>query len=127
MWDIKEEVKKTFNGTLNKDDLIFKLMIRQPYFVNEEFWQLILKNMKAKKPHELLDRVKFEEIEEGKCVQMLHLGSYDDEPASFSIMEEFARINGLKRLSKIHREIYLTDARKTAFEKLKTVLLFNVE
>jgi hypothetical protein len=58
---------------------------------------------------------------------MLHLGSYDDEPESFMIMESFTETENLKRISKTHREIYLTDARKTAPEKLKTVLRFGVE
>jgi len=74
-----------------------------------------------------LGKVKLEEIKEGKCIQMLHLGSYDDEPASFKIMEDFATELGLTRLSKIHREIYLSDARKVSPEKLKTVLRFQLE
>ena len=58
---------------------------------------------------------------------MLHLGSYDDEPASFAKMENYARENGLTRKSRTHREIYLTDARKVAPEKQKTVLRFLVK
>ena len=81
---------------------------------------------KDKKPHKLLDSVKSETIEEGTCVQMLHLGSYDNEPDSFKLMEAYATENGLERHSKIHKEIYLSDARKTAPEKLKTVLRFQV-
>ena len=127
VWDIKEEAKKHYTGTINKDDLIFKLMIRQPGFVNPDFVDKILTLTKEKKPHELLNSVKFETIKEGTCIQMLHLGSYDNEPASFKIMEDFAKDQGLKRISKIHKEIYLTDARKTAPEKLKTVLRFQVE
>jgi len=79
VWDINDEAKKTFNGQLNKDDLVFKLMIRQPDFVTESFYEEML----AKK--------------------------------------------NLKRQSKIHKEIYLSDFRKVAPEKLKTVLRFNVE
>jgi hypothetical protein len=127
VWDIKEEAKKKNTGILNKDDLIFKLMIRQPDFVDSQFANKIFELTKLKKPHTLLDSVKFESIYEGTCVQMLHLGSYDSEPESFRIMEEYAKENGLKRLSKIHKEIYLTDARKVAPEKLKTVLRFQVE
>lgn len=127
VWDINEEAKKLFAGTINKDDLVFKLMIRQPDFVNVDLVERILKITKEKKPHDLLCSVKFEEINEGKCVQMLHLGSYDNEPATFKIMEEFAVESDVKRLSKVHREIYLSDARKVAPEKLKTVLRFQVE
>lgn len=127
VWDINEEAKKSFKGTIDKDDLVFKLMIRQPDFVHTDLVDKIRKMTKEKKPHTLLEKVLFEEIEDGKCVQMLHLGSYDDEPKSFKIMEDFAVDSGLRRISKVHREIYLSDVRKVAPEKLKTVLRFQVE
>ena len=127
VWDINEEAKKTFDGKLNKNDLIFKLMIRQPDFVDEKFAKKILELTKEKKPHKLLDKIKFEKLTDGDCVQMMHLGSYDNEPESFKLMEDFAEKENLKRISKVHREIYLNDARKTTPEKLKTVLRFKVE
>ncbi|MDY8135510.1 GyrI-like domain-containing protein [Aquimarina sp. 2201CG5-10] len=126
VWDINEEAKKTFDGSINKDDLVFKLMIRQPNFVDNVFVEQIIHHTKDKKPHPLLDRVVFETISEGNCVQMMHIGSYDSEPASFKIMEEFTENNSFKRTYKKHREIYLSDFRKVAPEKLKTVLRFNV-
>lgn len=126
VWDITDEAKKSFNGVLDKDSLVFKLMIRQPDFVNKDFADFILEQTKKKKPHDLLDKVKFESIEEGACIQMLHLGSYDDEPASFKLMETFAENQKLVRKSKVHREIYLSDVRKVAPEKLKTVLRFKI-
>lgn len=125
VWDINDEAKKTYSGILNKDDLVFKLMIRQPDFVTESFFLQIVESLKEKHPPVLLQSVRFEEIAEGRCVQMLHVGPYDDEPASFRKMEAFAEKNGVERLSKIHREIYLSDFRKTAPEKLKTVLRFQ--
>lgn len=127
VWDINEEARKTFDGTINKDDLVFKLMIRQPEFVNADLVERIRTMTNEKKPQDLLNKVVFEEIKEGKCIQMLHLGSYDNEPATFKIMEEFALESGVKRLSKVHREIYLSDARKVAPEKLKTVLRFKLK
>jgi len=127
VWDIKAEARQKFNGVLNKNDLVFNLMIRQPSFVTEEFAAFIIEVAKKNKPHDLLSQISFETIEEGKCIQMLHLGSYDDEPASFELMEKFASEQGLGRESKVHREIYITDARKTAPEKLKTVLRFQVK
>lgn len=62
------------------------------------------------------------QFSDGKCVQMLHLGSYDNEPESFEIMKKICSEEGLKRTSKQHREIYLSDPRKVVPEKLKTVL-----
>jgi len=127
VWDIKEEARKSFTGTINKNDLVFKLMIRQPDFVDNDFALQILNQVKKKKPNALLDKVQFEEIIEGDCFQMLHLGSYDSEPASFKLMEDVTENEDYRRKSKIHREIYLSDARKVAPDKLKTVLRFNVE
>lgn len=126
VWDINDEAKKNFSGTINKDDLVFTLMIRQPDFVNQAFFEEMLALTKNKKPQKLLTELKFEKITEGKCIQMLHIGSYDKEPESFQLMEAFAEKEGLKRASKIHREIYLSDFRKVAEEKLKTVLRFGL-
>ena len=127
VWDIDDEAKKNYNGTLDKNSLIFKLMIRQPAFVTEAFALEIVERTKKKKPNDLLSNVQFEKIEEGLCVQMLHLGSYDSEPESFKVMEAFAGNTNLTRISRKHREIYLSDARKVSPEKLKTVLRFQVQ
>ncbi len=126
-WDINDEAKKRFTGTFNKDDFVYKLMIRQPEFVTEAFFNEMVMLAQHKDPaNALFSEVKFENITEGRCVQMLHIGSYDDEPASFDRMESFATDNGLIRLSKAHREIYLTDFRKVPTDKLKTVLRFQI-
>ncbi len=126
VWDIREEAKKRNDGILNKDELIFNLMIRQPDFVTDKFAREVIERTKEKKPHELLNYAKFEIIEECLCVQMMHVGSYDNEPESFHQMEEFAAQNNVERKNRLHREIYLSDARKIAPEKLKTVLRFQV-
>lgn len=127
IWDITEAAQKAFSGIIDKKDLVFNLMIRQPDFVTEEIADDIIRLTQKKKKLPLLDQVKFELIKDGPSIQMLHTGSYDSEPESFRIMEEFAVANNYKRLSKIHREIYLSDARKTSTEKLKTILRFQVE
>ncbi|NRW45211.1 hypothetical protein DFR89_003009 [Clostridium beijerinckii] len=57
---------------------------------------------------------------------MLHIGSYDNEPETFSKMKEYINENNLKIKSLIHREIYLSDARKVEKDKLKTVLRYTV-
>ncbi len=126
IWDLNEKGRKSMDGTFDKNDLVFKLMIRQPDFVVKEFAQLILEQTKKNKPHSLLDKVQFEVLKEGKCIQMMHLGSFDEEPKSFKIMTEYAEKEGYIRTAKTHREIYLSDPRKVATEKLKTVLRFSV-
>jgi hypothetical protein len=125
VWDLAEEARGL--DKLDKDSLIYTIMIRQPDFVTEELAHMVLENIKNKKPHPMLEKVRFESIEEGACVQMMHLGSYDNEPESFARMEEYCRENNLIRKSKIHREIYISDVRKTSPEKLKTVLRFKVD
>lgn len=127
IWSLNQDAQKTFDEKINKNDLVFKLMIRQPNFVDVDFAMQILEQTKKKKPHSLLNQVKFEEITEGNCIQMLHLGSYDNEPESFRIMENFAKEQNFSRTSKTHREIYLGDPRKVSPDKLKTVLRFSVD
>lgn len=127
VWDLNKQAREKYDGTFSKDDLVFNLMIRQPDFVSKSFFNEMLEFTKKKKPSAYLDKVKFEKIKDGTCVQMLHIGSYDDEPASFEMMEAFAKSEGVTRKSKVHREIYLSDFRKVPAEKLKTVLRFWVK
>ncbi|MEO9659583.1 MAG: GyrI-like domain-containing protein [Maribacter dokdonensis] len=126
-WDISEKAKLNFTGEINKDELVFELMIRQPAFITSDFFNEMLELVKNKKPQKVLDKVKFKTIDEGDCIQMLHMGSFDKEDETFKIMETFAKNKGLKRKSKVHKEIYLSDFRKTPESKLKTVLRFTTE
>ena len=125
VWDINDKAKANFKGRINKEDLVYKLMIRQPDFVSKNFYSEMLEVAKEKKKNPLLEQINFERLSEGRCVQMLHLGPFEDEPSSFEIMEDFAKSEGVVRLSKMHREIYLSDPRKVAPEKLNTVLRFQ--
>lgn len=126
VWDLIENKKIAPSQKINKDDLAFNLMIRQPDFVTEEFANEIIMTTKKKKPNLLLENVVFETITDGNCIQMLHIGPYDNEPESFIRMEEFARTKNLTRPAYYHREIYLSDARKVTPDKLRTVLRFKV-
>ena len=127
VWGINEAAKANFTGEINKDDFVYKLMIRQPDFVDEYFFKEMLEVAKAKKKNPLLAQLNFERSSEGLCVQMLHLGIFEDESISFKKMEEFAKNAGIGRQSKIHREIYLSDPRKVSPEKFKTVLRFQAQ
>ena len=113
--------------TFLKEEFLFKLMIRQPNFLTPELGAAFVQEAAKKKKNPLIEKVYFTDYSEGKCIQILHEGSYDSEPESFDKMEAFAKEMGLKRRSKKHREIYLSDARKTSPEFLKTVLRFEVE
>lgn len=125
VWDLTEEGRKL--DTLNKDELVYTIMIRQPDFVTEEVVEKAFENVRKKKPHPLLDEVTFSTIKEGLCVQILHIGSYDNEPESFKLMDEFAEKNKLERICMTHREIYLSDFRRVEADKLKTVLRYRVK
>jgi len=120
IWDLNEEAKA--DGRFDKNDLVYKLMIRQPDFVTDELAAEVLYRTRMKKKEPRLADAAFERIADGSCVQILHRGSYDDEPASFEKIQEFCDANGLVRTSRVHREIYLTDARKTVPDKQQTTL-----
>lgn len=127
IWDISEKAKQSFNGAIDKNELVFMLMIRQPDFVTREFAEKAKEWAAKKLSASLLEKLTYSELTEGKCVQMMHHGRYDNEQESFHIMEEFCSQNNIKRKTKQHKEIYISDPRKTDPEKLKTVLRFAVE
>lgn len=127
VWDLNQKAKERYDGTIDKNDFVFTLMIRQPDFVNADYVTEMISQTVEKKPNKFLDGVKFEAMNDGLCIQMMHRGSYDNEPHSFAIMEEFAENQDLKRTSKAHREIYLSDFRKVSPDKLETVLRFKVQ
>ncbi|MFD9624225.1 GyrI-like domain-containing protein [Peribacillus muralis] len=125
VWDLTEEGRKL--DTLNKEELLYTIMIRQPDFVTNEVVERAFEHVEKKKPHPFLSEVKFGTVEDGLSVQMLHVGQYDDEPQSFQVMNEFINNNNLERISLLHREIYLSDFRKVEPAKLKTVLRYKVK
>ncbi len=110
----------------DKGSFIYTIMIRQPGFVTAEISEKAFETTSRKKPHPLLDEAFFCEMEDGLSVQMLHIGDYDNEPASFAKMQAFMSESGLVRSSNNHREIYLSDPAKTDRDTLKTVLRYNV-
>lgn len=114
------------NDPLDKSRFAYSLMIRQPDFVTREMFAEALAVTQKKKPHALLEQVVFDTAREGLCVQMLHIGPYDAEPASFALMDKYSAESGLERESAAHREIYLNDARKTDPSKYRTILRYRV-
>ncbi len=122
VWDLVDKAKPS----TDKSNFAYAAMIRQPDFLTSELFDRFILETKSKKANVALDRIRLETITEGLCCQMLHVGSYDDEPASFEMMKQFCADHGYERTSLKHREIYLSDPRKTEPEKLKTVLRFKV-
>ena len=125
IWDLTKEGRKL--EELDKDELVYTIMIRQPDFVDEDVVNRALEHVRKKKDLPLLDEVTFEEMEDGPSVQMLHVGPYDDEPRSFKMMKDFIKENGLEIKTLVHREIYLSDTRKVEPDKYRTILRYRVK
>ena len=77
IWDLTEKGRKL--DKLDKNELIYTIMIRQPDFVTEEVFQRALETAKKKKANPLFNEVTFDTMEDGLSVQMMHVGPYDDE------------------------------------------------
>lgn len=125
VWDLSEEGRR--KDYLDKNELVYKIMIRQPDFITKDIVDKVMENVKNKKPELFVSDVEFEEIEDGLSVQMLHVGPYDDEYKTFEKMNMFIEENNLVKTTLIHKEIYLSDFRRVEKEKLKTVLRYFVK
>ena len=98
--------------------------IRLPEFISKADFEWAVEAAAKKKKLDC-SAAEFITIDEGLCVQMMHVGPYDDEPATVAQMDEFFAQNGYVNdmsESRLHHEIYLSDARRTTPEKLKTVI-----
>ena len=118
------------NGTklTDKSKLSWISVIRLPEFITEEHVQWAKDTALKKKKLDCSD-VALRQIDEGLCVQIMHIGSYDDEPATVERMTQFMQENVYQtdfESGRLHHEIYLSDPRKTAPEKLKTVIRLPV-
>lgn len=97
------------------------LMMMQPAHITASIVEQAWKDMQRKRPSPALDRIRFERFAEGLSVQIMYVGPYADEGPTIARMHEFIAQNGYEPAGK-HHEIYLGDPRRTAPEKLKTVL-----
>lgn len=107
-----------------KDQFKWISVIRLPDFVSEEDF-LWAKEEATKKKKMDFSSVAFFTYDEGECVQCMHIGSYDDEPATIKLMHEYIESQGYVEditEKRMHHEIYLSDARKVSKDKLKTVI-----
>lgn len=107
-----------------KEDFCWMSVIRLPDFVTENDFRWAVDEAQRKKKQDY-SKVEFLTIREGLCVQCMHIGAYDDEPATVAIMDQFIREQGYENdFSEMrrHHEIYLSDARRVAPEKLRTVI-----
>jgi hypothetical protein len=105
----------------NKDDWLWTAMIRQPDHLNKEHVTAALEEVRGKNNPPALSKMRFETFREGLSAQILYVGPYSDEGPTIAEMHAFIEENGYQRTGK-HHEIYLSDPRRAAPEKLKTVI-----
>ena len=123
MWDLMDKAV----SASDKSNFEYTIMIRQPEFLTADLFEYFLNEVKKKKANPYLDKLRYGTITEGLCCQMLHVGSYDSETESFAAMDKFCADNGYIRISRRHREIYMSDPRKCKPDNLKTVLRYQVQ
>ena len=108
----------------HKENFKWISVIRLPDFVTKADFEWAVREATAKKKTDF-SKVEFLTYDEGLCVQCMHIGSYDDEPETIALMHEFMEKEGYAldiTDKRMHHEIYLSDARRVAPEKLKTVI-----
>lgn len=107
-----------------KEEMNFISLIRLPEFVTEDEFKWAVEEA-AKKKKQDFSKVEFLTYNEGLCVQCMHIGSYDNEPATIELMNNYAQENGYETDitdKRFHHEIYLSDPRRCNVNKLKTVI-----
>ena len=108
----------------HKEDFKWISVIRLPDFVSKDDFDWAVSQAANKKKMDF-SKVEFITIEEGMCVQCMHIGSYDDEPQTVKLMDEYINENGYENdlsMTRLHHEIYLSDARKVPYDRLRTVI-----
>jgi hypothetical protein len=108
----------------------YTLMIRQPDFVDKDFFEWACGRLRSKKPKLPVDNLRYEAFREGLCVQIMHIGPYSTEPETMAKVGEFLAKESLREKlvsGGKHHEIYLSDPRKSKQETMKTVLRHPVE
>lgn len=105
----------------NKANWQWTLMIMQPSFVEQTHFETAFQEVKKKKDPKLLDKVRFTSITEGLAVQIMHIGPYAEEETTIKKLHDYIEDHGYQLTGK-HREIYLSDFRRTKPENLKTII-----
>lgn len=121
---------------LDKSKFHWTSMIRQPEFVTDEVFKWSCSEVLKKKPQLDISKARFRVLKEGLCVQMMHIGPFDNETETVNEIEDYIEKSNLRNaISEVnddgrirrHHEIYLSDPRKIDKQKIKTVLRIPVE
>lgn len=126
LWQVDDpDFRGSGAAITDKNQLIWTSLIHQPDFVTPEIFEAAKQIALKKKPDQDFSKVRLEKFNEGLCVQVMHVGPYDTEAQSIIKISRYAQANGYIEDFKDgngHHEIYLGDPRKTAPEKLKTII-----
>ncbi len=104
-----------------KDDWLWTAMIMQPDFISKEMVMEAKESVRKKKNPKALDKLRFETFKEGPCAQIMHVGPFSEEGPTIEKVHELIQSKG-HHLAGKHHEIYLSDIRRAAPEKWKTVV-----
>lgn len=124
LWWVDDALFDGVNIT-DKDKFCWISMIRQPEFVTQEVFETAKQTLLAKKPDIDFSTTRLKTLTEGLCCQVMHIGPYDDEPATIKKLEKYILDEGYEpdfSRERMHHEIYLSDPRRTAPERCKTVI-----
>ena len=124
-WSVDGDFRGAGAAISDKSKFVWTMVIRQPDFVTADIFEAAKAALTKKKPGIDTSKAKLITITEGLCVQVMHIGSYDDEPATIAALDNFAIKNGYRidiSETRRHHEIYISDPRKVAPNMLKTVL-----
>ncbi|RBY93395.1 hypothetical protein DQ237_18280 [Blastococcus sp. TF02-8] len=116
------EEMAVFTSARDKSRWNWTLMLMVPDWLGQEHFQMAVERVAGRSNPPRLDDVRFESLAEGRCVQTLHVGSFDDETGTLArLHDEFVPTHGL-RMTGRHHEIYLSDFRRVAPERQRTIL-----
>lgn len=118
---------RVFTSRRDKSQWDWTMMIMQPEWITKEMFGEAFDTVGKKKSPVSLGKVRLETLSEGRCVQTLHVGSYDSESEILSKMHDVFIPENHLELSQKHHEIYFNDFRKVAPEKLRTILRHPVQ
>lgn len=118
LWWMKDNTPFDMNRPA---DWAWTAMLRVPGFVTPEFFAEVVEAVSIQKKSDIYKQARLETYHEGQCVQVMHIGPYSAEPPTIAAMHSFVHDNGFVLTGK-HHELYFGDPRRTAPEKLRTIL-----
>lgn len=126
-WWVDQEIKSTTDfKAISRADWRWKIMIRMPDFVEAVNFSRAQYSAEQKNPEfGRIGDILFEKINMGRCAQILHVGSYEEEESSLDQLHQLVKSEGYQ-INGHHHEIYLSDPRRTAEHKLKTILRYGI-